>query len=147
MSQQQEVFDALVNLQKEIRAHHKMNVKKDYSLMVADAQASKVILMAQRESKADEVLAAYKFGSDELDDGNVTVVGHDNWDRSDPSDFTKFIYVQYRDEPAEADSHKVSFHVRFNNAGEVEDAYALEMGHGNDIGCRGDIYAAAPAMA
>lgn len=43
MSQQQEVFDALVHLQKEIRAHHKMNVRKDYSLMLADVQASKAI--------------------------------------------------------------------------------------------------------
>lgn len=40
---QAELLDALVNLQKQIRAHHKMNIKKDYSLMVADAQASKVI--------------------------------------------------------------------------------------------------------
>lgn len=38
-----ELIYALEELQKQIRAHHKMNVKKDYSLMVADAYASTVI--------------------------------------------------------------------------------------------------------
>ncbi len=102
--------------------------------------------MNQREAKADEVLAAYKFGSDDFDDSNVRVVGHDNWDRSNRYDLTKIVYVQYRDEPADADSHKVSFHVRFSKAGEVEDAYALEMEHGNDIGCRGDVGSEKPKV-
>ena len=43
MNQQQELLDALVNLQKQIHAHYRMNVKKDFSLMLADAQASKAI--------------------------------------------------------------------------------------------------------
>lgn len=49
MNNQQDLIDALENLQKEIRAHYKMNVKKDYSLMVADAQASKAIHNARAE--------------------------------------------------------------------------------------------------
>ncbi|MGF6440100.1 hypothetical protein [Paraburkholderia youngii] len=58
-TQPSEVADALAilvqateDLQKQLRAHHKMNAKKDYSLMVADAYATKVIL------KAKTVLAA-----------------------------------------------------------------------------------------
>lgn len=43
-----ELLDALINLQKQIHAHHKMNVKKDYSLLVADAQASKAIANANQ---------------------------------------------------------------------------------------------------
>lgn len=40
---EQDLLDALVNLQKQIHVHHKMDVKKDFSLMVADAQANKAI--------------------------------------------------------------------------------------------------------
>lgn len=103
--------------------------------------------MAARQAEASAVFERYKFGADDCDDGNVTVVDHDNWSMDDKNDFTKVVYVRYRDDPADADSHKISFHVRFNQAGEVEDAYALETEHGNDIGCRGDIHPGAPATA
>lgn len=46
------LFDALTNLQKEIHAHYKMNVKKDFSLMVADAQAGTAIAVARIVSDA-----------------------------------------------------------------------------------------------
>lgn len=39
----QELLETLVNLRTQLRIHHKMNVKKDYSLMLADAAAGKVI--------------------------------------------------------------------------------------------------------
>lgn len=86
----------------------------------------------QRSLAADAVLAAFNFG-------DTTVVGQDSWDTTDQNDFIKIVYVQYQEDLPDADSHKISFHVRFNQAGEVDDAYALEMEHGNDIGCRGDI--------
>jgi hypothetical protein len=44
-----ELLEALENLQKQIRAHKgKWNVKKDFSLMVADAQATKAIANAKQ---------------------------------------------------------------------------------------------------
>ena len=42
-----ELLKALKELRKQIFAHHKMNVKKDYSLLVADAAASKIIHKAE----------------------------------------------------------------------------------------------------
>ena len=86
-------------------------------------------------AKADEILAAYLFGNE------VTVVDHDNWNTDDPEDFTKIVYVSYEDSPPEADSHKVSFHVRFDKSESVTDGYALDMAKGCDIGCRGDLHA------
>lgn len=47
LEMQKELINAIEHLQKEIRAHLKMNVKKHYSLMVADAQATKVIHKAR----------------------------------------------------------------------------------------------------
>jgi len=41
-----ELLDALVSLRKELRAHVKMNVRKHYSLMIADVSASKAIAKA-----------------------------------------------------------------------------------------------------
>lgn len=42
-----ELLEALELLQVEIRARYKMNVKKDFSLMVADAAATKAIRKAK----------------------------------------------------------------------------------------------------
>lgn len=84
---------------------------------------------------ADEEFERYGFGSD------VTVVAHDNWNRDDPLDFTKVVYVRFPDMPPEADSEKLSFHVRFLVDGDIEEVYALEMRHGNEIGERGNVFA------
>lgn len=81
---------------------------------------------AQREALADELFEEYDFG-----DG-VEVVAHDSWNTEDSDDLTKIVYVRFDDDPPDADSHKLSFHVRFEN-GEV-DAYALDMRTGNDVG-------------
>jgi hypothetical protein len=43
------LLEALINLQKRLHQHHKMNVRKDFSLMVADAQASKAIAAATNQ--------------------------------------------------------------------------------------------------
>lgn len=88
-----------------------------------------------RRFLADRAFEAYNFGE------GVSVVASDCWNTDDENDYTKIVYVAYIDDHADADSHKVSFHVRFNGNSQVEDAYALEMEHGNDIGCRGDIAA------
>lgn len=42
-----ELLDALKSLQAEIHAVYKMKVRRDYSLMVADSIASKVIAKAE----------------------------------------------------------------------------------------------------
>ena len=44
-----ELLEALENLLTELHNHHKMNVKKDYSLMLADAASRKVIHKAKGE--------------------------------------------------------------------------------------------------
>ena len=47
MELQKMLLDALVGLQKEIHSHHKMNIKKDISLLTADAKASTAIAVAR----------------------------------------------------------------------------------------------------
>jgi hypothetical protein len=42
-----ELLEALENLQKELHANRKMNVKKDFGLMVADAHANRAIYKAK----------------------------------------------------------------------------------------------------
>lgn len=95
--------------------------------------ANKAGELSARETLADAELAVYAFG-----DG-VKVVQHSGWDTNDRDDFTKIVYVEYDDDAPDADSHKISFHVRFDADGSVEDAYGLEMEHGNDIGKRGAV--------
>ena len=51
---EKDLRDALISLQREIRAHHKMNVKKDFALMVADAQASKAIADANLNAETTQ---------------------------------------------------------------------------------------------
>lgn len=89
---------------------------------------------ALRESLADDVFSAYLFGDD------VTVETHNSWNTDDPNDWTKIVYVTYADNDPQADSSKISFHVRFAPDGKIEDAYGLDMARGNDIGRRGDVH-------
>lgn len=77
---------------------------------------------------ADEAFASYDFGPD------IEIVEQGNWDSSDVRDLTKVAYAKYSDDPADANSHKISFHVRFTDDGDIEEAYALEMEHGSEIG-------------
>lgn len=85
-----------------------------------------------RISAADDIFSQYDFG-----DG-VTCEESDNWNHDDMSDLNRIVYVSYDDDPEDADTHKASFHVRFDDHGRVEDAYALDMEKGNEIGARGD---------
>lgn len=94
-----------------------------YDLSVAGSTPT-----ASRESLADEAFGGYIFG-----DG-VYVVESDNWHTGDKNDFTRIAYVRYDDDMPGADSHKISFHVRFMPDGTVSEAYALEMERGQMIG-------------
>lgn len=85
-----------------------------------------------RESLADEAFGGYFFGE------GVYVVESDNWHTCDKDDFTRIVYVRYDDDMPGADSHKVSFHVRFTPDGVVNEVYALEMEHGQQIGTCGN---------
>lgn len=82
------------------------------------------------ESMADALFEHYDFG-----DG-VQVLDHGRWDTRDPLDFTKTVYVEYQDDAPNANSHKVSFHVRFTWCGAAREAYALECENGREIGVR-----------
>lgn len=115
-----------------------MSKRKEYidltlKLLAPFVRSATEIIGAQtdRSIAADAEFATYNFG-----DG-VQVVESDNWNCDDETDLTKIVYVEYEGDPAGSASHKVSFHVRFNAAGKVTDAYALEMKHGNAIGQRG----------
>lgn len=94
----------------------------------------------QREVLADSEFAQYQFG-----DG-VTVSESDNWNKDDVNDFTKIVYITCDDDAPDADSERVSFHVRFNADGTVDDAYGLLMSNGSDIGLRPANQAAMDSM-
>lgn len=82
---------------------------------------------------ADAEFESYEFG------GDCSVVGHDGWERvsrGDSAEFSKIVYVRFSDDPAEADSTKLTFNVKFQG-NQIEDVYALEHRHGNEIGQRG----------
>lgn len=83
------------------------------------------------EVLADREFELYDFGE------GVMVLDHGRWNTSDPRDYTKIAYVEFEDDAPEADSHKVSFHVRFDAAGKVTEAYALKCDKGQEIGRRG----------
>lgn len=87
--------------------------------------------LAQQEHLADEAFAAFNFGPD------IKVEDHGHWDVSPNDgmdDYTKVVSVTCADDPAGADSHQVSFHVKFK-AGtlELDEAYAYWMETGSDL--------------
>lgn len=86
-----------------------------------------------REGLAEDALASYEFGDD------VEVVGQDGWDSTDLNDFTKIVYVQARDSDPDQDSERLSFHVRFDDMGQVSEAYALCMRTGSEVGSHGGV--------
>jgi hypothetical protein len=66
------------------------------------------------------------------DFGNNRVTDSEGWDTSDPLDVTRMTYLEPENE--DADSFRVSFHVRFNAQGYVTEVYALDMSSGGYIG-------------
>lgn len=82
-----------------------------------------------RETAATRAFEAYGFGA------GVSVEAHGGWDRSDPSDYVKIVYVRYDDDPADEPTHKLSFHVGFHpDSLEIGDVYALDTRTGSVIG-------------
>ncbi len=85
-----------------------------------------------KEKKAQEIFENYHFGDD------VMVVDFDSWDK-DPleNDWIRVVYVQYADK-LDQDSDKISFHVKWKSSDEndltVQEAYALEIKHGQEVG-------------
>lgn len=86
-----------------------------------------------KEKLADDAFASYDFREDDLDGRTEVVDADSGWDRSDPGDWIKVCYVKFLSDPDEADSRKVSFHVKFAG-GKVSEAYALDAESGNEIG-------------
>ncbi|ABO59700.1 hypothetical protein LA345_40825 (plasmid) [Burkholderia vietnamiensis] len=86
-------------------------------------------LDAKREV-AQSQFEAYDFGT------GVMVHGHDLWETGDARDFTKIAYLEYPEDEPDTDSHKATFHVRFDDQGNFSEAYALEVASGNMIGVR-----------
>lgn len=84
--------------------------------------------------RADDEFEAYDFGED------CRVVGHDGWERVQSGgdgdvDFSKIVYARFADDESGADSTKLTFNVKFKG-GQVDEVYALEHRHGNEIGQR-----------
>jgi hypothetical protein len=99
---------------------------------VRDNQTDEVIALHQvdRETLADREFELYDFGE------GVQITDSSRWDASDPMDWIKKAYATYEDDDADAPSHAISFHVRFNDDGSVSEAYGLECDKGNVIGRR-----------
>ena len=53
MTIEAELLTALIELQKQVHAHRRMNVRKDFSLMLADAAASTAIHNATKRPDAN----------------------------------------------------------------------------------------------
>lgn len=90
----------------------------------------KMSLIPLRSAAADAAFEKYNFGD------CVSVEGFNGWDDTDTEDWIRVVYVHFDDDAPDADSHKVSFHVKFANevSGVVEEAYALLVSNGGEIG-------------
>lgn len=66
------------------------------------------------------------------DFGDNRVTDSEGWDTSDPLDVTRITYLEPSNE--DADSFRVSFHVRFNEQGYVTEVYALDIASGGYVG-------------
>ena len=86
-----------------------------------------------KERAANAELEAYEFGQ------SVTVSGQDAWDRNDPLDWIKVLYVEDSEGGATQESERVSFHVKFDKVENfaVTQAYALLVENGGELGVRG----------
>lgn len=93
-------------------------------------------LRTRQEALADDALASYNFGE------GVTVVESDAWQRDTfdgKDDLTRVVYVQYEDDPPDADSHRISFHAAFEQGTlTLKEAYAYACDNGAEIGFQGE---------
>ncbi len=109
------------------------------------SQESIQVCMDLREIDKRIALAEEEFDQYEFGDG-VTVASRDNWDVTDQNDLTLIVYINGDDDAPDADSERVSFHVRFNADGSVDDAYGLLIRNGSYIGFRPENQTAADAV-
>lgn len=76
-----------------------------------------------KEDLANKCFSSYVFSD------SISTVDSQGWDRGDPLDFVKVAHVRFDDS-----CHRLSFHVRFDAQGYVEDVYALDNKSGNEFG-------------
>ncbi len=86
-----------------------------------------------KEVKAQALFENYDFGE------NLIVVDFDSWDVTPgDNDWIRIVYVQ-DSEKISQDCEKISFHVKWKSSDDldlhVDDVYALEIKHGQEIGC------------
>lgn len=80
----------------------------------------------QKIGIADQAFSAFDFG------GDVEIVNSSGWDTSDPNDLTAILIGE--EYGSSEPPFKISFHVRFDPEGKIDEVYALDMQSGNDIG-------------
>lgn len=95
--------------------------------------------LSRRLQMAQEAFADYDFGS-------IEIVGDAGWDSSDSNDLTLIAYgtepqpfagdpdVPDREYAPDQESFRISFHVRFDKAGRLEEVCALDMKSGGELG-------------
>lgn len=90
------------------------------------------MIKPQQEQLANDAFEDYVFGD------AVRIVAADPWscDTYDGADdFVKVAYATYTEDGRDADSHKISFHVKFfAGTASVSQVYAYECDFGNEIG-------------
>ena len=84
----------------------------------------------EKISVAQDKLENYNFG----DDISVECHGTWEWDTNDEKDFVNILFVSYSDDDDDEPTHRISFHVNFDDNDFVEDFYALDIETGNEIG-------------
>lgn len=118
--------DALARIQSAI---NQLNEVCDGLGKLVDIEGAKS--SSNQSNLADDEFESYDFGE------GATVAGFSGWNKDDPRDYTRMVYLSHEDSAPEADTERVSFHVRFDIDGNVDEVYGLEMRNGNQIGVRG----------
>lgn len=90
--------------------------------------------MTTSESKATAAEEAYQ----DYDFGTLRVTDSEGWDTSDPLDHTRIVYLEAVEDPD--CSYRASFHVRFNEAGNIVEVYSLDLATGNHLGTCATVY-------
>ena len=92
------------------------------------------MMLEQRERMAAEAEQAYQ----DYDFGTLAVTDSEGWDTSDPLDHIRIVHLEARED--EQCTYRVSFHVRFNEHGNVVEVYGLDVATGNYIGTSPVLY-------
>ena len=85
----------------------------------------------QKATAAEEAYQDYDFGA-------LRVTDSEGWDTSDPLDHTRIVYLEASEDPD--CSYRASFHVRFNEAGNIVEVYSLDLATGNYLGTCTTVY-------